>query len=721
MLLQLTLFFAFASLAGTLVAILPGAPAWRIWFSLPSCAAVLAAAGLVTARATDDRVAAIALPCVAMVALLGMRALQRRWGLVSCLVFSGFVLAALSYLAYAAAWTFTAGYGVAVWFFSALLLLLEIGALGLGVSYAFEILDVLGSRGPRELPIPPLTRHPWVAVQVPTYNEPVDVVRPTLEALARVEYPNLLVQVVDNNTQDPAVWQPLQRLCEELGPRFQFLHLDPWPGFKAGACNEATRRLPAEIEIIGIVDADYIVNQHWLQDVVGHFDDATVAFVQSSQHYRDWEDSPYLRGLFYSYRYFFDVTMPARAHRNAIIFCGTMGLIRRDLLERIGGWNEECITEDAEASLRLLGEGFRGVYDRRAWGAGMMPLDFDGLKKQRFRWALGGIQILRFHWRELLPFAPHRLRLTAAQRIHYLLGSVQWFGDLFTAVFTVLLLATAIAVALHHRLPLRQLTGAVLVVPVVFLVTGVGRALWALRRTTGCSWGDAMRALRCWFAMSWVVALACMRGLVTSRAVFLRTPKQGSDESSLWRAMLASRAETLLAVSGAACTVLMLVAAPAWTTAALGVLLLFQAWLYTAAPWASMAAEGITLTPARRAYLQSSQNTGDRPVLRRSAIGLTAGAAAAAVAVGIAALVATSPSDTQPPFTRGPSDLPRIGALAPASSSTPSSSPTPSESPSAQSSSTSSSSSSSSSSSFSSSSVSTSSTASATPVPSATP
>jgi hypothetical protein len=91
------------------------------------------------------------------------------------------------------------------------------------------------------------------------------------------------------------------------------------------------------------------------------------------------------------------ITALARAHRNAIIFAGTMGLIRLSVLQRVGGWNAECVTEDAECSLRMLGlgEGLVGVYDPRPWGAGMMPLNFDGLKKQRFRWALGGIQIPR--------------------------------------------------------------------------------------------------------------------------------------------------------------------------------------------------------------------------------------------------------------------------------------------------------------------------------------
>src|SRR2546421_12733418 len=91
--------------------------------------------------------------------------------------------------------------------------------------------------------------------------------------------------------------------------------------------------------------------------MVGHFADDRVAFVQTPQNYRDWKDSGYLRGLFYSYRYFFDVTMPARANRNAIIFAGTMGLIRRSALEGIGGWGASEVNADAGAEPRTHGGG----------------------------------------------------------------------------------------------------------------------------------------------------------------------------------------------------------------------------------------------------------------------------------------------------------------------------------------------------------------------------
>src|ERR1017187_3966129 len=549
MLIEILTFFAVASALATLVCLAKGVPAWPWPAGVPAALVVLAASGLATALISGDPFAGKVLGVAGLVIWAATWLWLRRWQPLAALMFGMLITAALSYIVYACALTAVQISGALFLVASSLLLLLELFGLFLSLSYAFEILDVLGRRGSPPPP-PPLGPPPFVALQVPTYDEPVEIVRATLEALAHLDYPNYMVQVVDNNTPDPEVWKPLQKICEELGPRFHFIHLEDWPGFKAGALNEATQRLPAEVEVIGVVDADYVVLPRWLAGTPPHFGDKNVAFVQAAQHYRDWEDSPYLRGLFYSYRYFFDVSMPCRAHRNAIIFCGTMGLIRRSVLAAVGGWDPSCITEDAECSLRILAlsPSQVGVYDPRPWGVGMMPLSFDGLKKQRFRWALGGIQILRAHWRELVPRMPHQLRLTAAQRMHCLLGSIQWFGDLLTSFFPLILIVTAIAVATHHSLPLRQMAGTVLVVPVTFLMTGILRALWALRRTTHCTWGDAVRALRVWFALSWVVALACVRGLVKQGAAFLRTPKVMEGSGTIWRALRQSLAESFIAL-----------------------------------------------------------------------------------------------------------------------------------------------------------------------------
>jgi cellulose synthase/poly-beta-1,6-N-acetylglucosamine synthase-like glycosyltransferase len=661
MILESVIFFALLLATTLAVAVLPRTMTAHAWLSIPCCAFALAAAGGAFLPIERDEPGMTALGIVTIVLVIVMRALQPRWSLVGAQLFVAVSAAAMCYLAYASLQTFAGQLPVAAVLLSIPLLLLELLALGLSVSFTFEICDVL-SRRERQRVIPPLTREPWVALQVPTYNEPVEVVGPTLASLAQIDYPHLLVQVVDNNTTDPALWQPIEQLCAQLGPRFSFVHLENWPGFKAGALNEATPRLPEEVEILGIVDADYQVHPQWLRNTIGYFDDPSVAFMQTSQHYREWRDNRYLRGLFYSFRYFFDITMIARSHRNAIIFCGTMGLIRRSAFNAIGGWNQECITEDAEASLRLLGAGYRGIYDATAYGEGLMPLDFDGLKKQRFRWCLGGIQILKFHWREVVPFAKHRMQLTIAQRTHYLLGSVQWFAEALTATFTVLLLATALAASLHERLPVRQLTGAVLVVPVAFAGTGMLRAVWAMRRACHASTRDALNALRVWFALSWVVTLACVRGLVQQHAEFLRTAKS-KEGRSLLGALRASRSETLLVIAGVAGAAAMLLRSPSASTIVLAVLLLFEAFVYSNAPWASLAAEGIILTPERRAFERSPQNTGDRPTRGRT-IAVPLAAVGVAAAAAVVALVVASPSQNAP-FGGPQADLPRIGNIVP--------------------------------------------------------
>ncbi|HKF78668.1 MAG TPA: glycosyltransferase [Candidatus Dormibacteraeota bacterium] len=681
MIAELLIYFALLSLATTVLVLLPGLVRVRAWLGLPLGAVAAAAASFGLLQLTGDLAAAQFLAVWAVLFGVVARLLLQRWSYLASLAMASVTFAGLFYLVYSVLAAAADPLGPVVWLGSVLLLLLEIAAFLLTLSYAYEVLDVLSQRPVPQHPLDPYYQ-PLVAIQVPTYNEPVEVVSRTLESLAALDYPRYLVQVVDNNTSDQVVWRPLEALCQTFGPRFQFIHLEPWPGYKAGALNEATRRLPAEVEVIAIVDADYVVDPAFLRDTVGHFADPTVAFVQTPQHYRDWEDDRYLRGLFYSYRYFFDVTMPARAHRNAIIFAGTMGLIRRSVLEQIGGWSTKTVTEDAEASLRMLGAGYAGVYEPRPYGEGLMPLTFDGLKKQRFRWALGGVQILRMHWRELLPVWPHRLRLTAAQRMHYLLGSVQWFGDLLTAVFTILLLLTVAVIAVHHRLPVRAILGPLAVVPLLFLVTGVARALWAIRATARCSFGDAIRCLRCWFALSWVVALACVRGMARREAAFLRTPKR-KEGQSVWQAIRSSRMETTIAVLAAAGAVVVLLSVVSVGTGVLAILLIWLAYLYSSAPWASFAAEGIKLTPLRRAYRRSSQSTGDWPERRGpSALWLLVPAGVGGAAVAAAALLLSPQAPTR---SSPPADLPQIQAQVPAigPTSTPTPRPTPSPTPTA--------------------------------------
>jgi len=252
-------------------------------------------------------------------------------------------------------------------------------------------------------------------------------------------------------------------------------------------------------EIVGVVDSDYQIDPGFLRRCVPLFDDPKVGFIQALQDYRDWTVSPYLRRLYYSYKYFFAVSQPSRNERDGAIFAGTMGLIRREALIRVGGWDEWCITEDAELSLRLLRAGWSGLHVDASMGRGVMPLTFEALKSQRYRWCFGGIQILRMHLASMLPGrrSPEN-QLTQAQRWAYLSGALQWYGDLLGLLFFAFLMVGAVNLMLGGGQLFRTLSAFLVATVPVLVGLGLVRAVALLRRGTGATWRDAMGAFFVW-------------------------------------------------------------------------------------------------------------------------------------------------------------------------------------------------------------------------------
>jgi Glycosyl transferase family group 2 len=320
-----------------------------------------------------------------------------------------------------------------------------------------------------------------------------------------------------------------------------------------------------------------------------------------------------------------------------------MGLLRRKALEQLAGWDEWTITEDADTSLRMLKAGWSGWYVAQPYGQGIMPLTFASLKGQRFRWCFGGMQILRRHWRELLPWrrSPDN-QLTTAQRLDYLLGGLQWLNDLVYLGFTVVLLATAGLLLATGHAGLRPLLGVAVLLPVALVTSGFVRALWSLRVRTGIGLRRGLLAFANWLSLSWVVALACVAGLVRSKGVFLRTPKQG-ERHRLAGALWATRSETLLWLGlwGAAAVV----ATRAHPGPLLLTLLVWQGAIYGCAPFMAW----LNLHTELSAQLERRRRTeGMRERAAQLAPYGTAAAAGFAAAALLVALVVAGGSHPAP-------------------------------------------------------------------------
>ena len=169
----------------------------------------------------------------------------------------------------------------------------EVFAAILACAYLWEICDALGSEHwPRRISATsesgPPDYLPFVSLHVPAYNEPPDMVIDTLRSLLRLDYPQYEVVVIDDNTQDEALWHPVRAWCARHGAKFA--HLEDWPGYKSGALNYALRELTdPRTEIIGVMDADYQLEPEFLRRCAPLFADRWVGFTQAPQDYRDWQ------------------------------------------------------------------------------------------------------------------------------------------------------------------------------------------------------------------------------------------------------------------------------------------------------------------------------------------------------------------------------------------------------------------------------------------------
>jgi len=406
------------------------------------------------------------------------------------------------------------------------------------------------------LPLPAGAPQPKVSIHLACCNEPPEMVIATLASLARLRWRNLEVLVVDNNTRDPALWEPVRDWIErQADPRLRFFHLPKWPGFKAGALNYALSQTAPDAEIVGVVDADYIVRPEWLAALAGHFDDPQVAVVQTPQAHRGWHRQVFRRMMNWEYDGFFRIGMHHRNERDAIIQHGTMTLIRAAALREHGRWSEWCICEDAELGLRLMAAGLRTVYVDRVMGEGLTPDDFAQFKKQRRRWAQGAMQVLKAHWRQLLGPGP----LSRAQRYHFTTGWLPWIGDALHLVFTFGAMAWTIGLLaapkqFHYPIVLY------LVPLVVFF--GLRALLGPLLywRRVRCSAGEIAGAAVAGMGLSHAVALGVFAGLLRRDGVFEITGKGAGARAASAARPAAAREEGLLLLGLLAC------AAGVWLT-----------------------------------------------------------------------------------------------------------------------------------------------------------
>ncbi|MGB7036170.1 MAG: glycosyltransferase [Xanthobacteraceae bacterium] len=428
-------------------------------------------------------------------------------------------------------------------------------ALGLGIvllvplvaialSRMEEIAAIVFGRPPRRLanapPLVPGIYAPKVSIHVPACCEPPDMLNATLDAVAGIDYPNLECVVVINNTPDPALWRPVEDHCRKLGERFKFVRVENLTGYKAGALRLALAHTAPDAEIVATIDADYVLDPTWLKHLTPLFADARVGFVQSPQDHRDGARSLMHTAMDAEYAGFFDIGMVQRNEFNGVIMHGTMCLIRRAAIADAGGWSSDTIVEDTDLGLSILERGWIAHYTNRRYGHGLLPDTFEAYKRQRHRWAFGGFQLVRKHWRRMLPWS---VGLTREQKREYGIGWLNWLGsDAIGVVVALLNIVWVPFVAFANiAVPDRILT-----LPIIAAFTvSVAHFVMLYRLRVRATPGQMLGAVCAAMSLQWTVARSVGLGVIHERMPFLRTAKggvarKGPDFPAFWEAVIAA-------------------------------------------------------------------------------------------------------------------------------------------------------------------------------------
>ncbi len=314
---------------------------------------------------------------------------------------------------------------------------------------------VWGPIGGREAPPPP----PGLPVDifVPTYNEPLWVVRRTLLGTRAVHYPHTTYLLDDGNRPE------MVALAQGLG--CQYLARGHNADAKAGNLNFALAH--SRGDLIAIFDADHIPMPEFLHRTLGYFADPQVAFVQTPQEFYNIDSYQHRtdlerRRMWHEQALFYRVIQPGKDRWNAAFFCGSCAVVRRTALEQIGGFATGTVTEDLHTSIRLHAGRWRSVYHNEVLAYGLAPQTALPYHVQRLRWGQGAMQIFKKEQPLLVP------GLTFVQRLNYLASMTTYFDGYQKLIYYLAPSFYLVA----GVLPIRALGSEFLVRFLAYYVTG---------------------------------------------------------------------------------------------------------------------------------------------------------------------------------------------------------------------------------------------------------
>jgi cellulose synthase/poly-beta-1,6-N-acetylglucosamine synthase-like glycosyltransferase len=279
------------------------------------------------------------------------------------------------------------------------------------------------------------TREPPVTILVPVYNEGATIV-PALRSLLALRYPVIEVIVVDDGSTD----ETRERAASMVG-RYgdSTVRLVSKPnGGKASALNIGLAL--ARHDFVLCMDGDSRLDPGTLRAAMRHFVDPRIGAVAGNVKVVN-RDTVWTRLQALEYLEGLNLARRAQGFLRVVnIIPGPIGVFRREVLRRVGGYDTDTFAEDADVTLKILTAGWHVTYEERAIAYTEAPEMFIDLVKQRYRWTRGILQALRKRRRWLA--APGGAWLLRGSLLAMLFEAVLWpamnvFGNLLVVLIAL--------------------------------------------------------------------------------------------------------------------------------------------------------------------------------------------------------------------------------------------------------------------------------------------
>ena len=347
---------------------------------------------------------------------------------------------------------------------------------------------------------------PEVDVLIPTYDEPVEIVEPTVVAATRLRGARARVHLLDDGSRAEMA---------ALAARHGVAHVtrEVHEGAKAGNINHALTVTGAPY--VAVLDCDHVPHPQFLEATIGHLADDRVALVQTPQYYANAHEGRIASAAWAQQALFFGPIACGKDGHGAMFCTGTNNVFRRAALEDAGGFPLGSLTEDFELSIHLHERGWRTAYVPEVLTRGLGPEDMAAYVGQQQRWARGCLSGIRTALGARLPWR---------QRLHYLLSSM-----FFLTGWTVLV---------YMAMPIvRLLTGAQPLADegadqfLAHFAPYFGWSLLTVALVGGGAYTFGAFALQT--ASFWIHIQATVLTLLGRRGRFVVTPKTASRERQL--------------------------------------------------------------------------------------------------------------------------------------------------------------------------------------------